>query len=91
MQLLDDQAVQERVDSGMIPPVRGVQPELPLTRDVMAIIQRAPEVQLWYDQFLPPEVAQVHLSTSQALFGLQTTPQQANAEMQAAMVAYRNR
>jgi len=91
MQLLDEQAVEERVAAGAIPPIRGVEPELPLAREAMAIMQQAPAVQLWYDQFLPPEVAQVHLNTSQALFGLTMTPQDANRAMQEAIEAYRAR
>jgi len=89
MQLLDEQAVTERIAAGAIPPLRGIEPEVPLARDALAIMQRAPAVQLWYDQFLPPEVAQVHLNTSQAIFGLTMTPQEANAAMQEAIEAYR--
>jgi len=91
MRLLDPQAVDERIAAGAIPPLKGIEPDIPLAREALGIMQRAPEVQLWYDQFLPPEVAQVHLNTSQALFGLSMSPQDANRAMQEAIEAYRGR
>jgi len=45
-------------------------------------------VQLWYDQFLPPELAAVHLDTTQALFGLQMTPEEAAQTMEKAAKRY---
>jgi raffinose/stachyose/melibiose transport system substrate-binding protein len=34
-------------------------------------------LQLYYDQFLPPALAEAHLDTVQGLFGLTLTPQEA--------------
>ena len=44
---------------------------------------------MWYDQSLPAEVAEVHKSTSQEIFGGTKTPKDADKELQAAMDAYR--
>ena len=43
-------------------------------------------MQLWYDQALPLELAEVHLNTTQALFGLQITPEEAANQMEATAV-----
>ena len=40
------------------------------------------------DQYLPPAVSEVHKSTSQELFGLTKTPEEANKELQAALEKY---
>jgi len=41
-------------------------------------------VQLWYDQYLPPSVAEVHKDTSQALFALSMTPEEAAKTLEVA-------
>ena len=85
MSLLDETAVEERVAAGAIPPLRGIYPDVPLSREALAIMQGAPEVQLWYDQYLPSAIAQVHLNASQGIFGLTMTPEEKNAALQEAM------
>jgi raffinose/stachyose/melibiose transport system substrate-binding protein len=47
-------------------------------------IAAAPSLQLFYDQALPPKLVVVHLDTTQQLFGLATTPEQAAADLQTA-------
>lgn len=74
--LLDEQSVKERVAAGRIPPVKGITLTDPTLREVFAAVQDAPDVQLWYDQSLTPEVGDVMLSASQELFGLSITPQE---------------
>ncbi|MDR0637940.1 MAG: extracellular solute-binding protein [Spirochaetaceae bacterium] len=74
--LLDEQSVQDRVAAGRIPPLKNVAVTDPLVKQVFDAILAAPDVQLWYDQSLTPEVADVMLSASQELFGLSITPQQ---------------
>jgi raffinose/stachyose/melibiose transport system substrate-binding protein len=90
MQLLDEPAVAERIAAQATPPLHGVDLDemLPLARVAVGIMQGAPAVQLWYDQFLPPEVGQTHLDTLQAIFGLTMTPQEANAAVQSALEAH---
>ncbi len=82
--LIDDTAVAKRIEAGRVPPVKGVKVTDPLLQDVLTAVEKAPSVQLWYDQYLPADVAQVHKDTSQAIFGLAKTPDQVNKEMEAA-------
>ncbi|MDR2537320.1 MAG: extracellular solute-binding protein [Treponema sp.] len=74
--LLDEQSVKDRIAAGRIPPLKGVTITDPLVKQVFDTILAAPDVQLWYDQSLTPEVADVMLSASQELFGLSITPQE---------------
>ena len=75
------------VESGEIPPVRNVKELItdPLNVMILDAALSASGTQLWYDQFLPPAVAQVHLDTLQDIFGLTMSPQDANAALQKAM------
>jgi raffinose/stachyose/melibiose transport system substrate-binding protein len=73
--LLDEESVKDRVAAGRIPPVKGLTITDPLVKQVFDTILDAPDVQLWYDQSLTPEAADVMLSVSQELFGLSITPQ----------------
>ncbi len=86
--LIDDTAVAKRIEAGRVPPVKGVKVSDPLLQDVLNAVEKAPSVQLWYDQYLPAEVAQVHKDTSQAIFGLSKTPEEVNKEMEAAAKKY---
>lgn len=86
--LLDDQAVQDRKNLGRIGVFKDFKPEDPLTQKIFDAVGNASGVQLWYDQYLPAEVAEVHKSTSQEVFGLTKTPKEANKELQEAMKAY---
>ena len=91
--LLDDQGVKDMVAEGKIPPVKGLTFDDPILREVMNQVNNAPDIQLWYDQSLSPEVAEVHKVTSQEIFGLTKTPDAAAQELQNAQQAYirRNR
>lgn len=86
----DDESIQMIVDAGKIPPIKTA-PDLitdPVTKDILNAATGASAVQLWYDQYLPPAVAEVHKDTCQEIFGLTMTPQEANAALQAAMQEY---
>ena len=61
-----------------------------MTQKILDTVNEAKGVQLWYDQSLPAEVAEIHKSTSQEIFGLTITPEEANKELQNAMDSYRN-
>lgn len=87
--LLDDQALTERKELGKIIPLKNFQPSDDLTKEILETVNKAKGVQLWYDQSLPAEVAEVHKSTSQEIFGGTKTPKDADKELQAAMDAYR--
>ena len=87
--LLDDQALQDRKKLGKIIPLKDFKPDDALTQEILDTVNNAKGVQLWYDQYLPAEVAEVHKSTSQEIFGLTKTPQDADKELQTAMDAYK--
>jgi len=88
--VIDDESVAQRVAAGRIPPVKGVAEMLedPILQRVMAMVEDAASVQLWYDQYLPPELGEVHKDTMQALFGLEITPEEAAAQQEAAVAEY---
>ncbi|HHV10990.1 MAG TPA: extracellular solute-binding protein [Clostridiales bacterium] len=86
----NDDTVQLMVDKGKIPPVKNVGDLItdPVTKDILTAANSASSTQLWYDQYLPPAVAQVHLDTCQEIFGLTMTPEDAAAQLQKAMEEY---
>ncbi|GIK66726.1 MAG: sugar ABC transporter substrate-binding protein [Chloroflexota bacterium] len=75
-------------ENGFIPALKGFDQniEVPIVQKMASLLSQASFVQLAYDQFLPPELAQVHLDTTQQLFGLSTSPEDAAAETEAAAV-----
>ncbi len=80
--MIDDTSVAKRVEAGRIPPVKGVKLSDPRLQEVLNSVEKAPTVQLWYDQYLPAELSDLHKKTSQALFGLEKTPEEVNKEME---------
>ncbi|MDO4491490.1 MAG: extracellular solute-binding protein [Lachnospiraceae bacterium] len=86
--LLDDEAVAARKAQGKIIPLKDFEADNDVVNEILDTLGGAAGVQLWYDQYLPSEVAEVHKSTSQEIFGLTKTPQDANAEMQKAIDTY---
>jgi raffinose/stachyose/melibiose transport system substrate-binding protein len=85
-----DKMVDYMTSVGKIPPIQGVEDKLEdeISMQVITAALDAPATQLWYDQYLPPSVAQAHLDTCQELFGLTMTPQEAAKQFQAAMQEY---
>ncbi len=82
--------VEFMVERGKMPPVEGVN-ELLTDENQKTIYkqsQEASSIQLWYDQYLPPVVAQAHLDSSQELFGLTMESAEAAKMMQDAMQGY---
>lgn len=57
--------------------VKGVEYEDKYAQKINDIMQKAEYLQTFYDQTLPTEVATEHLDTTQALFGLSMTPEEA--------------
>jgi len=86
--LLDEEGVKDALDDGRIPPVKNVTLDDPLLAELFAMVQAAPDMQLWYDQSLSPEVADVHKITSQEIFGGTITSQEAAQRLQAAQEAF---
>ncbi len=86
--LIDDTSVVERGAAGRIPPVVGFTTDDPMLQGIIDLIGNAASVQLWYDQYLPPELGEVHKDTMQALFGLELTPEEAAAAHEEAAVKF---
>ena len=82
--------VEYMVERGKMPPVVGVREMLTddIQKTIFAQSEAASNIQLWYDQYLPPVVAQAHLDNSQGLFGLTTTAEEHAQAMQTAMQGY---
>lgn len=73
------------VDSGNLPPLKAATSPEPAWQDLLAILNGASAVQLWWDQYLPPAVADVHKTASQKCFDASATPEAIAQEQQAAM------
>jgi len=86
----EDKMVDFMVESGKIPPLKGIDKKIedPINKQVIEKANEASSIQLWYDQYLPPAVSQVHLDTSQELFGLTMTSEEAAKQFQQAMQEY---
>ncbi|WP_085524607.1 extracellular solute-binding protein [Tuberibacillus sp. Marseille-P3662] len=69
--------------TGSLTPVKGVEPEDPFVKKFYKIANEANHIQMPYDQTLPPELAEVHKDTTQAIFGLEITPKEAADKMEA--------
>lgn len=67
---------------GAISAVKGVSYEDEYTEKLSKVLEDAEYLQTFYDQTLPPELAEVHLNTTQALFGLSITPEEAAAKVE---------
>ena len=80
---VDDQAVKENLDIGIIPPIKNASPEGTISKKIAAAVNEATAIQLWYDQYLPPELAQVHMDTLQAVIGKTMTPEEACKQLEA--------
>ncbi|MDR3172627.1 MAG: extracellular solute-binding protein [Treponema sp.] len=89
--LIDEQSVQDRLAAGAIPPVKNVKLTDPILAELFAQVQAAPDMQLWYDQSLSPEVSEVHKTTSQEIFGGTLSSQEAAQRLQDAQAAYRKK
>lgn len=88
--LIDDESVDLRIADGRVPPVVGVAEKIeePLLQEVVSMVEGAASVQLWYDQYLPPELGETHKDLMQALFGLEITPAEAASRQEAATAAF---
>ncbi|MCR4908796.1 MAG: extracellular solute-binding protein [Lachnospiraceae bacterium] len=80
-----DEFMQMDIDSGNLPPLKAAKSDEPAWQDILAVLNSASSVQLWWDQYLPPAVADVHKSATQKLFDKSETPENVAKEQQAAM------
>ena len=86
----DDEIIEKMVEENKIPPVKnaGELIEDPVVKQILEAANKASNMQIFYDQYMPPTVAEVHKDTCQQIFGLAVTPQEANATLQEAMQTY---
>lgn len=76
------------IDSGNLPPLQAATSSEPAWQDILTGLNSASSVQLWWDQYLPASVADVHKSASQKCFDASATPQAIAEEQQKAMDEY---
>ena len=69
-------------NAASVPPQAGMQAKSPQMQQVMDIIGQAAYVQNFYDQGLPAAMGDLHKETTQAIFGLDMTPEEAAATME---------
>lgn len=83
--LTDIETAQEVSDAAqVVSAVANVQYEDDLVVALEEALWDSDGLQGFYDQTLPPQLATVHLETTQALFGLEMTPEEAAQEMEEA-------
>ncbi|MCI9620547.1 MAG: extracellular solute-binding protein [Dorea sp.] len=74
--LLDDTAVEERIAEGKIPPLKDIELTDDLSIAISDAAQSAEHMQLWLDQYLPNEQAEVHKDALQQLLDGSITPEE---------------
>ena len=87
---LSDEITEKTFSVNKIAPIKSAAEHItdPVVLEIFEAAQAAPEIQLWYDQYLAPSIASAHLDGLQEVFGLTKTPQEAQEYMQAAMDEY---
>ena len=83
--LSDAESAQAVVDEALGTPAieEGVQIDDPYMQRFVEALSTTDYLQPYYDQYLPPEMAEVHLETTQAIFGQSMTPQEAAEQVEA--------
>ncbi|KQB93114.1 hypothetical protein GEPA3_1912 [Geobacillus sp. PA-3] len=77
-ELASKETAQEMANNdGVISAIKGVKYEDEYIQKISDVLENAEFMQTYYDQTLPTEVATEHLDTTQALFGLSITPEEA--------------
>jgi raffinose/stachyose/melibiose transport system substrate-binding protein len=76
------------IESGNLPPLKAATSEEPAWQDILAVLGKASSVQLWWDQYLPSAVADVHKSATQLLFDNSETPENVAQMQQDALDEY---
>ena len=76
-------------ENSTIPSIKGYEEQVtdPNNKVVVDVFFNASNVQLWYDQYLPASVTEVHKNCMTELFGLEKTPEEIGEEHDAAMQA----
>ena len=87
----DDTYNQQQLENSVTPSIKGFENAStdPIVRTFVDNFFAASNVQLWYDQYLPASVTEVHKNCMTELFGLEKTPEEIGQEHDAAMAAAR--
>ena len=81
--LTSEEIAHEYVErTGSLSAVAGVEPKDELIKRFFDITESASHIQMPYDQTLPPELGEKHKDTTQAIFGLDMTPEEAAKQME---------
>ena len=77
-QVMNEAWVESMLAQGLVPPVKGAADMItdPLPKKIAESFEAAKGVQVYYDQFMPPAMGEVHKNTVQALFGLEMSPEE---------------
>jgi raffinose/stachyose/melibiose transport system substrate-binding protein len=70
-------------EASTISAIKGVEYKDSFAKQFNDMLSKASFMQTFYDQTLPPELAELHKDTTQALFGLTMTPEEAAKKMEA--------
>ncbi len=83
----DDTYNAAQVAAGTVPSIKGFNENIddPNNKYIIDEFFKASNVQLWYDQYLPASVTEVHKNCMTELFGLEKTPEEIGQEQDAAM------
>ncbi len=80
--LTSKELAQKYTETGALTGIKGVVPNDEFVKKFYDVAQHASHIQMPYDQTLPPELAELHKDTTQALFGLSMTPEEAAEKME---------
>ena len=76
------------IESGNVPPLKAATSDEPAWQDILTELNGASAVQLWWDQYLPSAVADVHKSATQTLFDGTADPTEVAQKQQDALDEY---
>jgi len=86
--------IRKSVESGLVPPVKHASSYVaddPLLAKIARLFQNANHVQMYYDQYLPPELGEKHKDIVQQIFGLDITPEESAEEHEKAVKEFLSR
>jgi raffinose/stachyose/melibiose transport system substrate-binding protein len=69
--------------TGSLTGVKDIVPADEFTKRFYEVLQNASHLQMPYDQTLPPELGELHKDTTQAIYGLDMSPEEAAQKMEA--------
>ncbi len=88
--IMDEESLQEWVDIGTVVPVKGAKDMFddPMLADLYSLFSSAKNVQQYWDQALPPALAEEHKTQCTLLLNLDITPEQYGKRMEKAIEKY---